>query len=182
MIISAALLQRERGVPGTAIPDVLAHSGAPRGSVYYHFPQGRAQLAEEATQHAADQLSEMLDQLLAERSVFKVIDALADFWRGLLEGEHYAAGCPIAAGALDFTEESGARRVAAEGFERWCAAIAERLEGSGLSAPQARQLSLLAICSFEGALIVGRAGRTTEPVDAVADQLKALIGRDLPGR
>ena len=65
MILSQALLQRERGVAGTALPDVLEHSGAPRGSIYHHFPQGRTQLAEEATEWAADFISRRLGTRLA---------------------------------------------------------------------------------------------------------------------
>ena len=53
MIQSAALLFRERGIEGTAFADVLQRSGAPRGSVYHHFPGGKQQLAEEATRWAS---------------------------------------------------------------------------------------------------------------------------------
>ena len=48
MVRSAAYLFRERGYSGTGFRDVIAHSGAPRGSIYHHFPDGKAQLAEEA--------------------------------------------------------------------------------------------------------------------------------------
>jgi len=48
MILSAAALLREYGASATSIDRVLAHSGAPRGSVYHHFPGGRTQLIDEA--------------------------------------------------------------------------------------------------------------------------------------
>ena len=48
MLDSTALLLRERGVGGVTVDAVLAHSGAPRGSVYHHFPGGRNQLLLEA--------------------------------------------------------------------------------------------------------------------------------------
>ncbi|MFJ9968655.1 TetR family transcriptional regulator [Streptomyces avermitilis] len=41
MILSAAALLREYGASATNIDRVLAHNGAPRGSVYHHFPGGR---------------------------------------------------------------------------------------------------------------------------------------------
>ena len=53
MIVSAALLIREHGVEATSFSAVLAHSGAPRGSIYHHFPGGKAQLVEEATRYGA---------------------------------------------------------------------------------------------------------------------------------
>ncbi|HME48128.1 TetR/AcrR family transcriptional regulator, partial [Mycobacterium sp.] len=54
MVISAALLIRERGAHPTAIADVLEHSGAPRGSAYHYFPGGRTQLLCEAVDYAGD--------------------------------------------------------------------------------------------------------------------------------
>ena len=35
MLVSAAQVMRERGAAGVTIDEVLARSGAPRGSVYY---------------------------------------------------------------------------------------------------------------------------------------------------
>ena len=57
MVISTALLIRERGAHSTAISDVLEHSGAPRGSAYHYFPGGRTQLLCEAVDYAAEYLS-----------------------------------------------------------------------------------------------------------------------------
>jgi len=54
MVISTALLVREQGARATSIDDVLAHSGAPRGSVYHHFPGGRQQLLSEAIDYAGE--------------------------------------------------------------------------------------------------------------------------------
>ena len=54
MVVSAALLIRERGAHPTAIADVLAHSGAPRGSAYHYFPGGRTQLLCEAIDYAGE--------------------------------------------------------------------------------------------------------------------------------
>ncbi len=52
MLISAAEVMRERGAAGVTIDEVLARSGAPRGSVYYHFPEGRNQILAEALRWA----------------------------------------------------------------------------------------------------------------------------------
>src|SRR4051812_36445363 len=84
MIVSQALLQRERGVAGTALPDVLEHSGAPRGSIYHHFPDGRTQLAEEATQWAADFISRRLEASLAEGDALTALDAFVTDWIAVL--------------------------------------------------------------------------------------------------
>ncbi|WP_244949947.1 TetR/AcrR family transcriptional regulator [Streptomyces griseofuscus] len=61
MVLSAAALLREYGAGGTSVDKVLAHSGAPRGSVYHHFPGGRAQLIDEAVAHAGDFVAGLID-------------------------------------------------------------------------------------------------------------------------
>ena len=54
MLISAAEVMRERGAAGVTIDEVLTRSGAPRGSVYHHFPDGRGQILAEALRYAGD--------------------------------------------------------------------------------------------------------------------------------
>src|SRR4051794_30424669 len=108
MILSQALLQRERGVAGTALPDVIEHSGAPRGSIYHHFPDGRAQLAEEATKWAGDYVARRLEARLAEGDVLGAVDAFAADYVAVLQQTDFAAGCPVVAGALDATPRQAA--------------------------------------------------------------------------
>src|SRR2546430_4988817 len=62
MVRSAASLIRSRGVSATSFSDVLADSGAPRGSIYHHFPGGKAQLAEDAIQWTSERLLTHLDR------------------------------------------------------------------------------------------------------------------------
>ena len=61
MLISAAEVMRERGAAGVTIDEVLTRSGAPRGSVYYHFPDGRNQILAEALRYAGDAITADID-------------------------------------------------------------------------------------------------------------------------
>ena len=76
MVVSAALLIRERGAHSTAIADVLAHSGAPRGSAYHYFPGGRTQLLCEAVDYAAEYMTAKL------AAADSCLDALDELFRG----------------------------------------------------------------------------------------------------
>src|ERR1044072_4559582 len=95
MITSAALLIRERGVEATSLNDVLAHSGAPRGSIYHHFPGGKTELVEEATRHAARWTGGGLSAALEAGDVATAIDLFVASWRDTLESTDFAAGCPV---------------------------------------------------------------------------------------
>src|SRR5213082_2487619 len=81
MIRSAAVLFREHGVEGTSFSDVLAHSGAPRGSIYHHFPGGKAQLVEEATRYGGEFIAAGMAAALEEDDPLSALDDFAEYWR-----------------------------------------------------------------------------------------------------
>src|SRR5947207_876440 len=115
MIASAALLIRERGVEATSFSDVLPHSGAPRGSIYHHFPGGKAQLVEEATRYAGEWTTRGLTAAIDAGDVGAAIDLFVAGWRHTLESTDFAAGCPVVA----VTVEGVARDEAAAAFTHW---------------------------------------------------------------
>lgn len=176
MIRSAALLFRERGIDGTAFADVLEHSGAPRGSVYHHFPGGKLQLAEEATEYAGEFIAAGLTAALADGDPVSALQSFVDSWIAILRESDYAAGCPVVAAALEGERSPGARRAAAEAFARWERLLVEALARYDLPAERARSLATLMLASIEGAVVLARAQRTTEPLDRVARELHLLAG------
>jgi AcrR family transcriptional regulator len=184
MIQSAALLFRERGVRGTAFADVLEHSGAPRGSVYHHFPGGKQQLAEEATRFAGDFLAAGIVAALQDDDPVAAIGTFASFWIGILRDSDYAAGCPVVAATLDGDEAPGARAAADAAFKRWERLIADAIERHGTTREQARSTATLAIAAIEGAIILSRAQRSAAPLKRVARELTkiatATIGASTP--
>jgi len=183
MVVSAALLIRERGAHPTAIADVLAHSGAPRGSAYHYFPGGRTQLLCEAVDYAGEFMAAHLGRA---SSGLDALDDLFEYYRDELQRSDFRAGCPVVAVAVeagdpDKPEQSAAvRERAAAVFARWRQIIAELLTADGVSAARARELAVLVLSSFEGALVIARAGRDLEPVEAVHAQLRSLIVTETP--
>src|SRR3954447_12045048 len=101
MIESAAVLFRERGVQGTSFADVIAHSGAPRGSIYHHFQGGKTQLAEETTRWAGEFIVAGAVAALAEHDPVAAIETFRRQWARLLERSDFAAGCVIVAATLE---------------------------------------------------------------------------------
>jgi AcrR family transcriptional regulator len=170
MIVSTALLVREQGARATSLDDVLAHSRAPRGSVYHHFPGGREQLLREATDFAAEYIARRLERL-GDRGPLAALDAIVDHYAETLVETGFRAGCPIAALAVE-SREDGVQ----EAFARWQELIAGWF-GEG---EQAQELAMLVIASLEGALILCRAYRDLAPLEAVRRRLKAHIREAAP--
>ena len=76
MLDSAVLLLRERGAAGVTVDAVLAHSGAPRGSVYHHFPGGRNEMVLGAVRQAGDYIGAMVNDSAAEGDARQMMDRL----------------------------------------------------------------------------------------------------------
>jgi AcrR family transcriptional regulator len=176
MVRSAALLFRERGYSGTAFSDVIAHSGAPRGSIYHHFPGGKAQLAREAVGWAAAAIAARLDEALAsERDAAGVLRAFLTPWREVLERSDFRAGCPLVAITVETEVPPELREAVSDAFASWRELLAARLRRAGISPPRARTLATLTLSAIEGAVLLCRAERDTAPLDAVAAELARAI-------
>jgi TetR/AcrR family transcriptional repressor of lmrAB and yxaGH operons len=181
MIETAAVLMRERGVEATSFSEVIARSGAPRGSIYHHFPGGKAQLIEEATRYAGEYTAAGLAGALWQDDPVAAMRALTGGWLKLLRKSDYGAGCPVVAASLEGAAAPGAREAAGAAFSRWRQLLAGALEPHGLSGERARSVATLVISSIEGAVVLARATRSLDPVKRVASELEALIA-DAIGR
>jgi TetR/AcrR family transcriptional repressor of lmrAB and yxaGH operons len=182
MIESAAVLFRERGVHGTSFSDVLEHSGAPRGSIYHHFPGGKAQLAEETTRYAAEFTATALAAALAEEDdPVAAVRAFAAMWRKLLRRTDFLAGCPIVSATLEGERSPAARDAAGEAFARWEALLAGALERRGAPRGRARSVATLTVAAVEGAIVLARAQRSLAPLERVVAELEALVADAVEG-
>jgi AcrR family transcriptional regulator len=185
MVISAALLIRERGAQPTAIADVLEHSGAPRGSAYHYFPGGRTQLLCEAIDYSGDYVAAKITKA---ESGLDALDGLVEYYRKQLLRSDYRAGCPVVAVTVeagDPTKPDQATPVidrAAAAFARWMDLITQRLVADGVSATRAEQLAMLTTTAIEGAIIVARAARDLKPLESVHGQLRDLLAAETSER
>ena len=178
MVVSAALLIRERGAQATAISDVLKHSGAPRGSAYHYFPGGRMQLLEEATDYAGAYIA---GKISAADSAAALLDDLIGLYRAQLISTDYRAGCPIVAVTVEAGDPDSPDRTtkvierAAAAFALWTDRIDRLLVAEGMPAARAEEMAMLVTSSIEGAIVIARASRDVKPLDLVHRQLRSLL-------
>ncbi|MFC5182336.1 TetR/AcrR family transcriptional regulator [Actinomadura harenae] len=175
MVRSAAYLFRERGYSGTGFRDVIAHSGAPRGSIYHHFPGGKVQLAEDAVRYAGDFLDAGIRAAVEGGDAASAVDAFAGWWRGVLVKSGFRAGCPVVAVTVESHDDAPQLvKASADAFGRWQDTLATGLENAGASPERAARLATLIVSSVEGATILCRAERCLRPLDAVVAELKEI--------
>jgi AcrR family transcriptional regulator len=174
MVRSAASLIRSRGVNATSLSEVLADSGAPRGSIYHHFPQGKDQLAEDAISWTTERVLARQRECAA-RTPRGVIDCFVDMWRQVVIASGGAAGCVVAGVAVDTVPEATRLMETVRlAFQSWADLLSEQLHGTGLTAARARSLAVASLAAMEGALILCRAERSVAPLDTVAAELRRL--------
>lgn len=178
MVDSAMRILRERGVSGVTVDAVLADSGAPRGSVYHHFPGGRDELVLTAGRAAADFITNLLDETVKSSDMITALDAFIAFWKHTLAETNYGAGCPVAALGADSADDAATLlELAAATFDRWKEALATAIEASGFTAAEARVLATTLISTVEGAITLCRVYRSAQPLDDVAGPLRSLLTR-----
>ncbi len=174
MVRSAASLIASKGVSATSFSDVVADSGAPRGSIYHHFPEGKQQLATEAIQWTSDRVVAYL-RAGTETTPEAVLARFIQLWRQVVVASSASSGCVVAGVALDTGAEDGLMDVARETFRSWEAILAGQLEQTGIPAGRARGISLATLAGMEGALILCRAEGSVQPLDDVAEELMRLL-------
>ena len=180
MIQAASELFGQRGYHATAFSDVVQESGAPRGSIYFHFPDGKLELAREATAQAGDEIEEAVAQAAARSdSPGSLIRALAEDMVQRLEGSDYKHGCSIATMVLELAPYDEELTVEFDTvFARWRAALVGSFETWGIAPDRGVVLADLVMSGFEGALILSRAARSPEPFWRTVDALVNAVDHD----
>jgi AcrR family transcriptional regulator len=168
MVRSAATLIRERGVHGTGLRQIVTHSGGPRGSLGRFFPGGKTQLVTEAIDVALVDLFGDLERTLGEAETFpEAISVIVTPWRRLLVDHDFALGCPLAATICDAADNDSLRTHVSEWLTRWRAPVADAYTRFGAPQAEAEAHATVLLAALEGALMLARAQRTTEPLDTV---------------
>ena len=175
MLVSAAQVMRERGAAGVTIDEVLARSGAPRGSVYYHFPDGRNQILTEALRYSGDAITAMIDDA-AGWGARALLREFVEFWVRQLSDSNFTAGCPVVAAAIGSdADDPKLSTDAGVILGRWCTALTRAFVNDGFDDAGAASLAVTSIAALEGAIVLCRSTRTADPLRQVGDQLEFLV-------
>ncbi len=176
-LAAAARLFRQQGYHGTALQDILAAGGSPRGSLYFHFPKGKEEiggaaltLAGEATRQAIAKAAE------ASENVEMFLTRLARGMASDLEKSDYKEGCPIATTALETAAQSEVLGAATRNaFQKWELEIKRSLFRFGMPAGDADLAATLVLSQLEGALLLARTYRSLEPLRRAEQAMKLLV-------
>jgi TetR/AcrR family transcriptional repressor of lmrAB and yxaGH operons len=176
-LAAAARLLRQQGYHGTALHDILAAAGSPRGSLYFHFPRGKEEIGEAALTLAGEAVRQAIVRAAESSENAEVF--LIRIARGMaadLAKSGYREGCPIATTALETSAQSDALGAATRtAFQTWEAEIKRGLERFSLASSDADLIATTALSQLEGALLLARTYRSLTPMHRAEQALKLLL-------
>jgi AcrR family transcriptional regulator len=174
---SSGELFRRQGYMGTGVKQILAEAGAPFGSLYHFFPAGKAQLGAETVRRSGFIYGLLLGEFAGPE--VKLASGIRAFFAGAAETlreTDFADACPIATVALETSSvDEELRQACADVFDAWIEGGTARFELAGIPRARARSLVIQMLAGLEGAFVLSRALRSTEPVDLAGEAAVAAI-------
>jgi AcrR family transcriptional regulator len=188
IVNATAELFRRQGYTGTGLKQIVAEADAPFGSLYHFFPGGKEQLGDEVIRRAGHFYFQLFEAIFDAAP--DIVTATSDFFDGAAETlrvTDYADACPIATVALEVASTNETlRQATSDVFESWVDAATRRVIEAGIPRRRARELAISLLASLEGAFVLSRAMRSTEPLEVAGAQASAVVGdalrASLPGK
>lgn len=177
IVDAGATLFRRQGYTATGVKQIVTEAEAPFSSLYHFFPGGKDELAAEIIRSSG---------LMFQQLVEFVFDSSPDILTGVqncfagaaetLRQTDYADACPIATVALEVASTNEPLREATAGvFESWIKSATERIVTAGIPEQTSRELAIGLIGALEGAFLLSRAARSTEPMDVAGAMTTATV-------
>jgi AcrR family transcriptional regulator len=181
ILFTSAELFRRHGYAATGLKQVTAEAEAPFGSLYHFWPGGKQQLADEVLRTGGEFFLALYRQFV--EGAPDLVSAVREFFAGAgetLRTTGYADACPIATVAGEVASSDEVLRTAtADVFELWLGAMTADLVEAGVPADRARSVSLSTLAILEGAFLLSRSLRSTEPMTAAGESAAALVSTAL---
>lgn len=176
MINAGQELLSSRGYSITML-EVIERAKTPRGSIYYHFPNGKEELAIAAAEKTGGELQHLV-AVYAHRNPEPgaFIEALVDHHTKRLETSKFSEGCPLLGITVSSDSDSAELAGAVENaFDKWVSAVAVVLGEKGLAQVASEQLATTIVAAVEGAIVLARASKDHTPLARVRATLPLLV-------
>lgn len=183
LVATALATFHAQGYRGTGVAQIIAESGSPRGSLYFHFPGGKEEIAAAAIEQARDEIGAGIDLAFAAAAdPVGALRLIVDGFARELEASGYARGCPVTTVALETDSDTPRLAVSCtKAYADWQSRICNHLLAAGLPASRAPRLAVFALSAIEGALILARAARSPAPLEDAISELALLFDQPVAG-
>ena len=157
---------QSRGYAASGLNELVANSGAPKGSMYHYFPGGKEEIAAAALRQAGVAAGVATREVFRRhRSAAAATKATINWLSTQLVESDFRYGCPIATTTLEMASES-------QTIQHACR---DGLTSHGIDHRTAKRLGTVMLSAIEGALILSRAQRDVTPLRQVAGAVADLL-------
>ncbi len=177
IVEAASRLLEEQGYHATGLSQIVEESGAPKGSLYYYFPDGKREISETALRETGQRVESNIRQILGSASsAAKGVQTLIETIGRRMEASNYQAGGPITTVALETAPDSKRlNRACQEIYNDWRVALRNRIVEDGVGGDRADRLAGTVLASIEGAMVLARTHQDRGPLEEAATSMTELI-------
>ncbi len=149
----------------------------PKGSIYYHFPNGKNDIAIAVVAKAQAEIGDAIELAgKAAESVDEFISLIVDGFAQNLTQSNFEKGCPVSTLALELSaQETDIASAISDCYDHWQQIVAVRLGDFGLEEKSAKDLAQFSFCALEGALILARTQRSLTPLQRTHHHLSIYL-------
>lgn len=171
IVAAAADLIHRHGFNATGMNQIIKNSGAPKGSLYFHFPEGKEQIIEAALRASGEQVSLLLQQAFGQgENLQQALDQCISYFKSELITTGFSKGCPVATVALETAGDiDRMQTVCEEIYGSWLSILKQ-----GLGDAKAEQAEII-LMLIEGALVLSKANKSVEPLEKCSAHLAAIL-------
>ena len=171
---AAAQLFEKQGYNATGLNEIVRESGAPKGSLYYYFPEGKEQIGAETALWSAAQMVERIRIGLSQAN--KPDEAIRMLGYGIadaVEKSGFTAGGPLMLLAAESVVNSERLNAACrEAYDLMLAVLSEKFFGNN-------NLAQFVLSTLEGAILLSRVNHSGDPLRRAALNLETFIQMEM---
>ena len=172
LVFAATRLFRQRGYDGTGLAEVLSEAGVPKGSLYHHFPAGKADLACAAADWTAAEIVRVIDDSFQTAPDWRHgATTFCHKMAKLFDILNSADACPIFGLLFDGPDQDRFRTHAELAFNRIISAAARHGEALGLTAEAAHEAAETLMIGFQGSWTLARMRRRSDVLRSLPNRL-----------
>jgi TetR/AcrR family transcriptional regulator, lmrAB and yxaGH operons repressor len=177
---TASELMEKQGYHGTGMNEIIQKSGAPKGSLYYYFPDGKEQLASEAILQAGKTVSDRFrERTETEPNAAQAIRDFLYMVAQRMEETNFYTGSTMTMIAMETVATSKRiNQACQQGYRMLIEAFRDKLLSGGMDATRAGDMAEMIIAAVEGGIILSRTYQDANHLRRIADHIFGMLKTD----
>lgn len=170
-------LLEQQGAKATTLDSIVDASHAPRGSFYYYFKTGRAEIIEAAVKLATDEMEKVIiTSFKGKKTAKEAVETFFLNWESYITKHQLKNGCAVVAVAVEGQSiELDLQKIVDESFGSWTNLLTKLLAQYNLDEKSATGLAETILAAGEGAIILSRAHQNIQSFKNVTNNIIKLL-------